>query len=131
MKLLQSVLLASLLLPAAVFAGEANKARIITSGEKPSECIASVHVNRIDNREVKVEELGFDIDSGTHTLSARARINTSFCKAVGIATGRHSAEPIEAEFEAGKTYWIGYDHSASNRRDWKLVIWKVEDSPQS
>lgn len=129
MNVLKCVLIASLMIPAAAHAGDAKKARIFTGGEMPSECISSVHVNRIDDREVKVQEIGFDIDPGMHTLSARARLNMSFCKAVGVGTGRHAAAPLEAEFEAGKTYWVGYDHSSPHRRDWKLVIWKVEDTP--
>ncbi len=131
MNVLKSLLVALLLVPAMSHAWDAGKARIVTSGDKPSECISAVHVNRIDDREVKVQKLGFEIDPGKHTLSARAIMNTSFCKAVGIGgTGLQTAEPIEADLEAGKTYYLGYDHSASNRKDWKLVIWKVEDSNQ-
>lgn len=115
------------LVPALVWAGEAGKAQIITSAEKPAECIAAVHVNRIDDREVKVQKLGFEIEPGVHTLSARALIDTSLCKAVGIGTGMEKVGPLEVNLEAGKTYYLGYDHSAPHRRDWKLVIWKVED----
>jgi hypothetical protein len=102
------------------------KAKIITGTEKPTECISSVHVNTIDGKQVYVQELGFDIDPGKHSLSGRAAVNTSFCAVVGKGTVKDSISPIEADFEAGKTYYLGYDHSASNRKDWKLVIWKVE-----
>ncbi len=106
--------------------GTAHQARIITGNEKPAECISSVHVNTIDGKQVYVQPLGFDIEPGTHTLMARAVVNTSFCAAVGPGTNRDKVEPLEAEFEAGKTYYVGYDHSSANRRDWKLVIWNVE-----
>ncbi len=130
-KAIRVTALAGLLaLPLAAVAADEARARIVTGGEKPTECIAAVHVNRIDDREVKVQGNGFDIEPGRHTLSARASINTSLCAAVGIGTGRYGAEPLEAEFEAGKTYYVGYDHSSPHRRDWKLVIWKVVDSPR-
>jgi len=106
--------------------GSTQQARIITGNERPAECISSVHVNTIDGQQVYVQPLGFEIQPGTHTLMARAKINTSFCTAVGPGTNRDTVEPLEAEFEAGKTYYLGYDHSSANRRDWKLVIWKVE-----
>jgi len=103
-----------------------HRAKIITGNEKPTECISSVHVNAIDGEQVYVQALGFDLAPGTHTLTARAAVNTSFCAAVGPSNGKEKIEPLEAEFEAGKTYYVGFDHSANNRRDWKLVIWKVE-----
>ena len=118
------------LLPLFAMAGpehdHGGKAKVITSNEKPTECISSVHVNAIDGKQVYVQPLGFDIDAGKHTLTARAAVNTSFCAAVGPSNGKEKIPPLEAEFEAGKTYYVGFDHSANNRRDWKLVIWKVE-----
>ena len=131
MKTLKVSILLLLLVPFLAFAGDeaeaTAKAKIVTGMEKAAACISSVHVNTIDGREVKVQALGFDIDAGTHTMTGRALINTSFCKAMGTGSQRYKVEPLEAEFEAGKTYYVGYDHSSSNRRDWKLVIWKVED----
>lgn len=103
-----------------------QKARIITGNQRAAECISSVHVNTIDGEQVFVQPLGFEIDPGKHTMTARAKVDISFCTAVGKGTNRDTVEPLEAEFEAGKTYYLGYDHSSSNRRDWKLVIWKVE-----
>jgi hypothetical protein len=124
------LILAMVLVPALLLAGgeydQGQKAMIITGNEKPTECISSVHVNAIDGKQVYVQPLGFDLDAGKHTLTARAVVNTSFCKAVGPATGKDKTQPLEAEFEAGKTYYLGFDHSSSNRKDWKLVIWKVE-----
>jgi hypothetical protein len=126
MKILKLSLLSLILLPFAAAAEDAAKAKIVTGTELAAQCISSVHVNNIDGREVKVQSLGFDIDPGTHTMTGRALINTSFCKAVGPGNQRYSVEPLEADFEAGKTYYVGYDHSSSNRKDWKLTIWKVE-----
>ncbi len=120
---------ALMLLPTLVLAGgehAEHKAKIITGNEKCTEEMHSVHVNAIDGKQVYVQPLGFDLEPGRHTLTARAVVNTSFCKAVGPSTGKEKTPPLEAEFEAGKTYYLGYDHSSSSRKDWRLVIWKVE-----
>ena len=122
--------LAIALMPAMAMAGsddeKAPMAKIITGNEKAAECISSVQVNAIDGKQVYVQPLGFDLEAGQHALTARTAINTSFCKAVGPSIGTDSTPPLEADFEAGKTYYVGFDHSSSNRKDWKLVIWKVE-----
>lgn len=116
------------LTPLFTFAAEQEKVSVVTGMSMAASCISSVHVNNIDGREVKVPELGFDVEPGAHTITGRALIDTSYCKAMGIGSQRHNVQPLEAEFEAGKTYYLGYDHNSSNRNDWKLVIWKVEDS---
>jgi hypothetical protein len=131
MKIITIGILASLLLSAALSANDSGTAQLITSFEKPTECISAIHVNKIDGREVLVQQLGTTIAAGKHTVSGRAIINTTFCAAVGRGTNRDKVEPIEAEFEAGKTYYLGYDHSSPHRKDWKFVIWKVEDSKGS
>jgi hypothetical protein len=106
---------------------ETGKARIITSSSKAAQCISPIHVKKIDGKNVNVNRQMFELAPGRHSLWGSALIDTSFCKAVGIGSGRNNPDPIEADFEAGKTYYVGYDHKASNRRDWKFVIWKVEE----
>ena len=115
-----------LLIPGLALAGEEDKISVVTGMEKPASCISAVHVNNIDGRDVKVPPLGFEVEPGKHTMTGRALINTSVCQATGIGSQRHNVQPLEAEFEAGKTYYLGYDHSSSNRNNWELVIWKVE-----
>ena len=93
---------------------------------RAAQCISPVQVRKIDGREAAVHSMGFNLEPGTHTLTGSALIDASMCKTVGRGTGRNKIEPLEADFEAGKTYWLGYDHSSTDRNDWKLVIWKVE-----
>ena len=126
MKTIKFAVLLLALVPVLAFAGENDKARVVTGMEKAASCIAAVHVNNIDGREVDPPQPAFDIDPGSHRITARAVINTSNCRVTGIGSQRHKTGPLVAEFEPGKTYYLGYDHSASNRKDWKLVIWKVE-----
>jgi hypothetical protein len=127
LKLMKYALLALLLLPLVIQAEDARQAKLITSVEQSAKCISAIEVNQIDGKEVKVQRLGFSIDAGKHAISGRALINDSFCKVTGVDTGNNPIKPIEYEFEAGKTYYLGYDHSANLREDWKLVVWMVKD----
>jgi hypothetical protein len=108
-------------------AGDQGKAKIITGFNNAAQCIAPVHVRKIDGREATVQPMGFDLEPGTHSLKGSAVVDVSNCPTVGKSYNNSRIEPIEAEFEAGKTYYLGYDHNATDRKDWKLVIWKVED----
>lgn len=127
MKIFQFLLFCLFLLPFQANAEEEDKAKIVTSHNNAAQCISPVHILKIDGREVAVQRMGFDLDPGKHTMAGSALINTAFCAVVGTGTYRDSAPPLEAEFEAGKTYYVGFDHSARNRKDWKYVIWKVKD----
>ena len=64
MKRINYLALTALLLPLAAAAGESGKAKIVTSFEKPSECLSAVEVNKIDGKEAKVQKLGFSIEPG-------------------------------------------------------------------
>jgi hypothetical protein len=127
MKFMKFALLTLLLLPLGIQAEDASQAKIITSVKQVAKCIAAIEVNKIDGKEVKVQRSAFSIDPGKHSISGRALIDDSFCKVAGVDTGNHPIVPIEYEFEAGKTYYLGYDHSSTLREDWKLVVWKVKD----
>lgn len=128
MKAVKWILPLLFLASAAAFAGDAAKARIITDVPNGARCISPVAIERIDGREVTVNRHGFELDPGRHTMSGRAFIDTSFCSTVGGGSSRnYTPEPLDAQFEAGKTYWVGLDHSARDRKDWKYVIWKVKD----
>lgn len=104
-----------------------EKVRIITGDERPTECISSVQINNIDGREVRVPPLEIQVEPGKRTLRGRAIINTDFCPAVGIRNTNLDIKPLEADFEIGKVYYVGYDHSSSDRNDWGLVIWQVDE----
>ena len=126
MKFVKYAFITLLLTPFAAQAADKDMAMIVTGNEKPAECISAVHVNQIDGKEVKVQALGFELAPGEHSLTARAIVNTSFCKAMGPATGANQIEPLKMDFQAGKTYYVGVDHSSPLRKDWKLVVWKTE-----
>ena len=128
MKILKFAVLLLFLAPLFAVADDTVKAMVITSGVQSAKCISPVHVTNIDGREVLLPENGFDIDPGKHSVKGRALIDTSVCRTVGAGSDRYNVAALEVDFEAGKTYFLGLDHSAPNRKDWKYVIWKVEDS---
>lgn len=126
MKLFKYVVLALLLLPLAGQAADTGKAKIVTSFSQDAKCIAAVAVNQIDGKEVKVQKAGFDIDPGMHSIQARSLVKGNLCKAMGVDTGNNPTPPIEYDFQANMTYYLGFDYSDSLRKNWKLVIWKEE-----
>ena len=72
--------------------------------------------------------MGFWIEPGVHTMTGSALIDSSSCPTVGRSSSPPRAEPLEANFDLGKVYYVGYDHSARDKKEWKIVVWKVEDA---
>jgi len=127
MKISKFVIFFLFFIPFQTHADTDAKAKIITSANQAAQCISPVRILSIDGHEVRVQHMGFDLEPGKHTLSGHALIDANFCKTVGRSSNRYNAAPLEAEFEAGKSYWVGFDHSSPDRNEWKYVIWKVED----
>lgn len=124
-RILPAVILA---IPLLGSAGEAGKVQIITSHSDAANCIAPLHVRKIDGREAAVQRMGFWIEPGKHSMSGSAVVDASFCKTIGSSFTPPRAELLDAEFELGKVYYVGYDHSSKDKDDWKIVIWKVKDA---
>lgn len=129
-KALAFLLLLAGLMPVAVSAAEDGKVQVITHFSNAAKCISPVAIKKIDGREATVQRMGFWIEPGTHTLSGSALIDTSFCQTIGSNSQRYRPEPLEVDFELGKVYYIGYDHSSQNRKDWEFVVWKIEDAKE-
>lgn len=126
MRTFKFALLCLFLLPLQVHAESEGKVKIITGFNQAAQCISPTHILKIDGREVSLQSMGFDLEPGKHSLSGRTIISTAFCPTVGGGTYRGNTPPLEAVFEAGKTYWVGLDHSSPYRAEWKYVIWKVK-----
>ena len=103
---------------------QSEMARVITSVEKPVQCISPISVYSIDGQLVGKNELGFDLEPGRHTLVGTANLNIRDCPV--MRSGRSlDVPPLDYEFEAGKTYYIGLQHKSSNPQQWKFVVWRV------
>jgi len=87
-------------------------------------------IKNVDGVEKAGALMQVELEPGTHTLSGPAQIDNSFCSRVGVSRGgrKNALQPLTAEFEAGKTYYIGVNHKASRESGWFYEIWKVEDS---
>ncbi len=126
--LVRRALLAVALLATAATAAARDPAMamIVTSYDRPAQCISPIAVHRIDGEEVQVPTLGFEIEPGIHSLNGRATLNLDYCKTLR-GNEQINIPDLETVFEAGKTYYVGFDHSAPRREDWRLVVWKTEN----
>ena len=109
-----------------VSAADPEKAQIVTGDESAMRCLSAVAINEIDGQAQQVPERGFELEPGMHSMNGRARIKLSYCRVSDDQAGTLVPD-LEAEFEAGKVYYVGLDHNADSIGDWRLVIWKVED----
>ena len=122
------IIIVAVLFSAPVLSGE-GVARVITSGEKPVQCISPIDVYNIDGQLVKKNSMGFDLEPGTHTLVGTARINNRDCPRMR-SSGSVDIPALEYDFEAGKTYYIGLEHKSGSQQNWRFVVWRVTDSPK-
>lgn len=118
--------LAIAFIPLTVQAADPEKAWVITQVTQPAECISKVVIRNINGRERRLNPQGFEIEPGSYTMTGTAMLDTTFCP-VTRGNMRDRIQPLEAELEAGKKYYVGLDHSSSDRKDWALVVWKIEE----
>ncbi len=105
-------------------------AKVVTQAGRPGDCLAAFAVNRIDAEVRVVPAQGFLIEPGIHTINGRATLDTRKCQPIAADQQIGSAADLEVNFEAGRTYYIAYDHKSQNTEEWRLVVWKVEfDNP--
>lgn len=105
---------------------QTDMARVITRGAPAVDCTAAVEVNKVDGELKSVPAHGFDIEPGNHSLNGRALIDTTWCELSEDDRIFGPVADLQINFQAGRTYYIGFDHKPDNRQQWKLVVWKVE-----
>lgn len=103
-----------------------DMATVITRGAPPVDCVAAVEITKIDGQYKVVPAGGFDIEPGDHRLNGSALIDTTWCKFSKNGNMAGPVADLQVNFQAGRTYYIGFDHKSDNNREWKLVVWKVE-----
>ena len=101
-------------------------AKVVTHTGRPGDCLAAFAVNRIDDEVRVVPAQGFLIEPGIHTINGRATLDTRKCQPIAVDQQIGSTTDLEVNFEAGRTYYIAYDHKSQNTEEWRLVVWKVE-----
>ena len=100
--------------------------KVVTQAGRPADCLAALAVNRIDGESRVVPAQGFLIEPGIHTINGRATLDSRNCQPIAGDQQIGNAADLEVNFEAGKTYYIAYDHKSRNTEEWRLVVWKVE-----
>ncbi|MDX1460296.1 MAG: hypothetical protein R3348_04505 [Xanthomonadales bacterium] len=127
-KIKNTLLALSILLPGLAAAADPEMAQVVTFKEDVTKCLAPVEITTIDGKNRMLPRFGFEIEPGWHSLHGRAKVNLNRCPVVEerIRKTVH-VEPLEWQFEAGKKYYVGFDHSSPNRENWRLIVWKVED----
>jgi len=119
------ILMLAMLVLSSVSASE-DKAWIVTSIEKPVECISAVSIYSIDRVLVGKNAMGFELDPGQHSLVGTVTKFSPGCP-IMRTTGSLDIPPLDYEFEAGKTYYIGLEHKSSNPQNWRFVVWRTEE----
>jgi len=100
-----------------------DMARVITDGKKPVECIAPIEVYNIDGKLVRKNAMGFDIEPGVHTMVGLAQIDSANCPSMRGASV--DIPPLEYDFKAGHTYFVGLNHKAAGQQEWFFTVWRV------
>jgi hypothetical protein len=100
--------------------------QVVTRAGHPGDCLAALAVNKIDGEMRVVPARGFLIEPGVHTINGRATLDSRKCQPIAADQRIGSVADLEVNFEAGRTYYIAYDHKPQNTEEWKLVVWKVE-----
>ena len=100
--------------------------QVVTRAGHPGDCLAALAVNKIDGEMRVVPAQGFLIEPGVHTINGRATLDSSKCQPIAADQRIGRVADLEVNFEAGRTYYIAYDHEPQNTEEWKLVVWKVE-----
>lgn len=100
--------------------------KVVTRAGPPGDCLAALAVNKIDGEIRVVPAQGFLIEAGVHTINGRATLDSRKCQAIAADQRIGSVADLEVNFEAGRSYYIAYDHKSQNTEEWRLVVWKVE-----
>ena len=131
--LLSGLMLAALPLvadPVGEDSAVSEMAKVVTRAGRPGDCLAALAVNKIDGELRVVPAQGFLIEPGIHAINGRATLDTRKCQLIAADLKIGSTADLEVNFEAGRTYYIAYDHKSQNTEEWRLVVWKVEfDNP--
>lgn len=127
MKKLLMAFCAAFLLPVTAFGLDPELARVVTYKENVAECLAPVSIKTIDGENRMLPNFGFDIEPGWHTMHGITKVNLKHCPVSEERIRKKvNVPPLEWLFEAGKIYYVGFDHSSPMRDNWRLVVWKVE-----
>ncbi len=106
---------------------------VIMNTPHTAHLIYPVRLVRLDGQEIPARDHGVWLKPGTHRLRlvAAEEIDTSISRGLQARQKIHSAQPVSGKelvlsIEAGKKYYVGYDVSDRNPKNWKPVLWQVK-----
>ena len=102
--------------------------KVITETALPSECLAPVVITSIDGVKQAVPGNGFPLEPGVHSVNGLVLLDTTKCRRPDVELDIRTTADLVVDFEAGKIYYIAYDRTFQNPEEWKLVVWKIEQS---
>ncbi len=112
--------------PVSAELANSHMAKVVTQYSRAADCLAALAITRIDAEKIAVPAQGFLIEPGVHSVNGRATLDITHCPFTDSDQKIGSTADLEVNFEAGKTYYIGYDHTSANTEEWALVVWKIE-----
>jgi len=105
---------------------------IIMDTPRPAQQIFPVQLVKIDGVEIPPRKQGVWLRPGTHRLRLVAqRIDTDLTGGLTarqrqIASQGQKNRELTIEVQAGKKYYVGYDSSDANPKNWGPVVWQVK-----
>lgn len=122
------LLLATAAAPLAAELVVCDMTRVRTQSSHPDDCLAAVVINSIDGEKRALSPQGFLIEPGVHTINGRVTLDSTKCPSADGYKQLSNTPALAVNFEAGKTYFIAYDHGSDKSHEWTLVVWKMEQS---
>lgn len=107
-------------------AGE-RYALIQTGTTRLAHGIFPVAIYNIDGKEIHSDRLLHKVKPGVHTIAARAAVDRRLLSGVSKDPTARGSEPLTYNFQSGRRYFLGLKAEGSRSRDWRLVVWKIED----
>ena len=99
--------------------------------DQPARGLYRVEISEINGKQVgSGRSDGVWLKPGEYTITAtRAQVRGAYTRATSGGAHQRSkpgSNEIELVVEEGKTYHLALDTTSPRRRDWKVVVWKVE-----
>ncbi len=105
---------------------------VILNTPRQAQQIYPAQLVRIDGQEVPTRDGGLWLKPGTHQLRLVAgEVDASMAGGLKARQRLLSAAPAKGKeltlhVEAGKKYYVGYDVSDRDPKNWKPVVWQVK-----
>lgn len=96
---------------------------------KVTQSIFPVSINAINGKNIVSRDSAVWLKPGEYTLSVSSTIRQDLLahttsRNIGNSNGKNK---INLTVEEGKMYYLGYDASSRDKKEWKPIVWKVKN----